>query len=339
MVGPLSSEEIDDVVSSVRRLVSNEQRARPVTRDLGTERLVLTLAQRVVTEGSPLSTLILATPVFDAEEQSAATQAPVSAAAVWAEGDDEVVLVEADWEDDIWVEPAPILAEVALSADVAAIVPDGVVANADAALAGAEAGTSRDADWPSAEPIPFVPLRRRAESLALRLAGQGGQPDAAAVEAEPQDPAQAVATERLATEELATERRATEELATEAAAPPVALPKQPGPDASDDAPARAAADPKPDDLAFVHLDESPADAVMASNQATADMAGDLDATTELVDADGSSIAVLDESALQDLVRQMILEELQGPLGERITRNVRKLVRAEINRALIARDLD
>jgi hypothetical protein len=36
---------------------------------------------------------------------------------------------------------------------------------------------------------------------------------------------------------------------------------------------------------------------------------------------------------------MIREELQGALGERITRNVRKLVRAEINRALIARDLD
>jgi hypothetical protein len=31
--------------------------------------------------------------------------------------------------------------------------------------------------------------------------------------------------------------------------------------------------------------------------------------------------------------------LQGELGERITRNVRKLVRAEINRALMARDLD
>ena len=48
---------------------------------------------------------------------------------------------------------------------------------------------------------------------------------------------------------------------------------------------------------------------------------------------------MDEAALQEIVRQMIREELQGSLGERITRNVRKLVRAEINRALVARDLD
>ena len=33
------------------------------------------------------------------------------------------------------------------------------------------------------------------------------------------------------------------------------------------------------------------------------------------------------------------EELQGALGERITRNVRKLVRREIQRALTAQDLE
>lgn len=42
---------------------------------------------------------------------------------------------------------------------------------------------------------------------------------------------------------------------------------------------------------------------------------------------------LDEQALRDLVRTLILEELQGSLGERITRNVRKLVRAEIARTI------
>ena len=61
--------------------------------------------------------------------------------------------------------------------------------------------------------------------------------------------------------------------------------------------------------------------------------------TEILDADGTPLAVLDEAALQEIVRQMIREELQGSLGERITRNVRKLVRTEINRALVARDLD
>lgn len=48
--------------------------------------------------------------------------------------------------------------------------------------------------------------------------------------------------------------------------------------------------------------------------------------------------VLDEEMLRDLVAELVREELQGALGERITRNVRKLVRAEVQRALAARDL-
>lgn len=47
----------------------------------------------------------------------------------------------------------------------------------------------------------------------------------------------------------------------------------------------------------------------------------------------------DEEMLRDLVRDIIREELQGALGERITRNVRKLVRAEIARALAVRDFE
>lgn len=48
-------------------------------------------------------------------------------------------------------------------------------------------------------------------------------------------------------------------------------------------------------------------------------------------------ALLDEETLRDLVAEFVRQELQGALGERITRNVRKLVRAEIQRALAARD--
>lgn len=49
--------------------------------------------------------------------------------------------------------------------------------------------------------------------------------------------------------------------------------------------------------------------------------------------------VLDEEALRELVSDIVREELQGALGERITRNVRKLVRREIHRALAAQDLE
>lgn len=50
-------------------------------------------------------------------------------------------------------------------------------------------------------------------------------------------------------------------------------------------------------------------------------------------------AILDEDALRDMVSEIVRQELQGALGERITRNVRKLVRREIHRALTSQDMD
>lgn len=49
--------------------------------------------------------------------------------------------------------------------------------------------------------------------------------------------------------------------------------------------------------------------------------------------------LIDEAALRAIVAEIIREELQGELGERITRSVRKLVRREVLRALSSRDLD
>ncbi|KIN73256.1 hypothetical protein [Sulfitobacter guttiformis] len=49
--------------------------------------------------------------------------------------------------------------------------------------------------------------------------------------------------------------------------------------------------------------------------------------------------LMDEEALRDLVSEIVRAELQGALGERITRNVRKLVRREIHRALTAQELE
>lgn len=48
---------------------------------------------------------------------------------------------------------------------------------------------------------------------------------------------------------------------------------------------------------------------------------------------------IDEDTLRDMVSEIVREELQGALGERITRNVRKLVRREIMRALSIRDFE
>ncbi|ARO13557.1 Glycerol-3-phosphate dehydrogenase [Ketogulonicigenium robustum] len=47
----------------------------------------------------------------------------------------------------------------------------------------------------------------------------------------------------------------------------------------------------------------------------------------------------DDAALRQLVAEVLRAELQGELGERITRNVRKLVHREVLRANGGRDLD
>lgn len=49
--------------------------------------------------------------------------------------------------------------------------------------------------------------------------------------------------------------------------------------------------------------------------------------------------ILDEEALRELVAALVREELQGHVGERITRNVRRLVRREIQRAMALKDFD
>lgn len=328
MAGPLSSEEIEDVVSSVRRLVSNEQRPRNLSRDLNSERLLLTPAHRVMPDRSPLAPLMLDASLLEARlsdaavtslDASPAAAVPVDNLAAALEDADTVTLVvvpddpevsldddllpadpepladpelaadvaeatlaepEAEWEDELWTEPATIsLGEVALAAEEAEVLtgpavedemPDGEEMDDQV-----ETWAQSDRDGDDDAPIPFVPLRRRAEHLAARLAAG----------------------------------EVVETIRAEAAADVVAEPDA-APDT--DLPIAAEADPDP---ATAHL------------------------ATEFVDADGMQLDVLDEQALQDIVRQTLRAELQGELGERITRNVRKLVRAEINRALLARDLD
>ncbi|MGP9790450.1 hypothetical protein [Roseinatronobacter sp. NSM] len=48
---------------------------------------------------------------------------------------------------------------------------------------------------------------------------------------------------------------------------------------------------------------------------------------------GADDPVIDEAMLQQIVANIVRQELQGELGERITRNIRKLVRAEVAREL------
>lgn len=69
-----------------------------------------------------------------------------------------------------------------------------------------------------------------------------------------------------------------------------------------------------------------------------DAMSDLDDTTDEPAYEGQDF-VVDEEALRALVVQIVHQELQGALGERITRNVRNLVRREIRRALTSQELE
>lgn len=86
--------------------------------------------------------------------------------------------------------------------------------------------------------------------------------------------------------------------------------------------------------------KAPAEGQAPDSDADAAEAGDDDVADETPEASIAAdvAAGLDEDALRALVVAMVHEELGGELGERITRNVRKLVRREINRVLTSREL-
>lgn len=64
-----------------------------------------------------------------------------------------------------------------------------------------------------------------------------------------------------------------------------------------------------------------------------------DEDDDLALAGYSADELFDEGALRDMIGEVIREELQGVLGERITSNVRRLVRREVQRALTLREFE
>lgn len=70
-----------------------------------------------------------------------------------------------------------------------------------------------------------------------------------------------------------------------------------------------------------------------------EQAADGGRSSDEVDFLARNEGLLDSDAMRDLIEDIVRQELQGALGDRITRNVRKLVRREINRALTSHELD
>lgn len=90
-----------------------------------------------------------------------------------------------------------------------------------------------------------------------------------------------------------------------------------------------------DEDGALDLEETAAEIETVATQETVE-AVSIGAATQILAQDAD---VLDEEMLRDLVSDIVRQELQGALGERITRNVRKLVRREIHRAMATQELD
>lgn len=102
-----------------------------------------------------------------------------------------------------------------------------------------------------------------------------------------------------------------------------------------DTPAPAADDAKDGgDFIFASTRDDPRPAPADRSK---DMAADDKAASQSLFEDEETF--LDEETLREMVADIVRQELQGALGERITRNVRKLVRREIHRALTSHELD
>lgn len=75
----------------------------------------------------------------------------------------------------------------------------------------------------------------------------------------------------------------------------------------------------PEPVATVHADDTQVSTAFAEDQVDAAL----------------DEQIIDEETLRVMVAEIVRAELHGELGERITRNVRKLVRQEVARALVA----
>ena len=307
MSEPLTSHEIEDVLSSIRRLVSAD--LRPTVKAPEStgpaEKLLLTPSLRIVeTQATPV--VAKAPSAAPVAASAPVTASPEVAAAPGPDADDSGAPMAVVGDEEILVffgEAAP------LGRSYGGEIYD------DAGLS--EGGTglrvvldSRPALTEEPEPTAADGVLRLEQPIPARAAipevdwGQGsdawdGSLAPAARSPAPQ-PRRETSDEPLAKAWAdRAEARIREELTQPEAAPRFA----------------AAAEARPPVVA------------VSSDDLTQDDDSDADE------------AWIDEETLRDLVTDIIRKELAGTLGERITRNVRKLVRLEVNRALSTRDFE
>lgn len=337
MSDPVKSSEIEDVLSSIRRLVSEEARQKMQARRAEAEKavppearapqepeaLVLTPALRVHDGGraepdSPAPEAIEEAPFEEAVDEGAEAAPEVFAdhvAEPAAEAVQEAVAesVSADDLPEAPAEPETLEAKIAALEALIAGSNEGAAAQSEAPAAEPDAPEAETTDTTDMAPDP-APEAATEEALDW----EDHDPDVPEAEAAP-DAAEEAPQDTPAEPQdtLAAQEEAQQDDTSEAL------------DQDDDQPPA-----KP----FVFVSRNSVPGPEAAPEAEAGDDGDTDASEELVSA-AADLGAIDEEALRDMVVEIVREELQGALGERITRNVRRLVRREIHRALASQELD
>lgn len=273
MSEPMSSTEIEDVLSSIRRLVSDDMRPLPKAVAPVGDKLILTPALRVV-QAEPEAAGPL--PMFVAVQRSRLIDTPRSGLGdVVASVGAAVDASPDDWEAEIG-DSAPL-------PDAAGLNPWSLPVEA--------AFTAGDTQAELAEDAPEAEAWAEAETVA----------------ASPRDHFEYHAPEAVALAETPAWAQEDDTVPEEEA---------------EAAPLQGTVEPDP-----VWADAAEASVLAALAEP--------DAADDAFD----QAMRFDEDVLRELVRDMLREELMGKMGERITRNIRKLVRAEIARALAAQEFE
>ncbi len=298
MSEPLSSTEIEDVLSSIRRLVSDD--LRPLVRSaaaspapVAADKLILTPALRVVQDEAPQ--LFAAAAPYRLHLGLPAQSAPAGLDQVVASVGAAVDAQALEWEAETG-DAAPFVA------------------------------VSLQDEWQDSDIAAFAPVVDTADEIILRDAID-----------DPHNDTHGDTHDDPHNDTLG----ADPEVLHPMAAAPMPGWAQQEPD--------GISDPPQDDLnapVLSHgtLEPDPAWADAAEASVIASLAaeaggGDQD-TADPADAGYDDAPMLfDEEVLRELVRDILREELAGRMGERITRNIRKLVRAEIARSFATQEFE
>lgn len=363
-------EEIEDVLASIRRLVSDHtpgpdgsmRPAEPSDKSAPRDRLVLTQSHRVQEPDDPWSPVAgsdAEPDTSDAEGDTETQDSPASepdltdslvldvlAQEEAAETDEAVMGDDNEWQPDdrmaeydtVGTDEADDLISIAEDEEAEPepdaepaedVTSDTALGEADSSLDSDFESETGDDNWPGeGAEAALLTLVARRDPAGVGERSHG--PDRAADEAEP--------------DELTGDAEAKADASENEAAP--------GAEALADDIEMAHADETPDTVseADAITDEPPVTPIFSRPMRKARDAGEAEATDAYEAEDlgeepspfsfpDAEDGVLDEETLREIIVDVVREELQGVLGQRITRNVRKMVRREIRLALAAEDLD